>query len=124
MGYLGVALCVLICSLLIKDKHRVFSFALILSGICIIAVYSVSGLKSIVASASSIAEAAVSSELLTLMLKALAITLITGTLSDICRDNGESALAGITETASKIVIIVMLLPLFENVIEIVNGLVK
>ena len=124
MGYLGVALCVLICSLLIKDKHRAFSFALILSGICIIAVYSVSGLKSIVASASSIAEAAVSSELLTLMLKALAITLITGTLSDICRDNGESALAGITETASKIVIIVMLLPLFEIVIEIVNGLVK
>lgn len=124
MGYLGVALCVLICSLLIKDKHRAFSFVLILSGICIIAVYSVSGLKSIVASASSIAEAAVSSELITLMLKALAITLITGTLSDICRDNGESALAGITETASKIVIIVMLLPLFENVIEIVNGLVK
>ena len=58
------------------------------------------------------------------MLKALGIALITQFVSDTCRDNGENALASITETVAKIAVIVMLLPLFETVFDIVSGLLK
>ena len=37
---------------------------------------------------------------------------------------GESALAGVTETAAKITVIALVIPLFETVIKIVIGLVK
>lgn len=59
-----------------------------------------------------------------LMLKVLGITLITQFVSDVCRDNGENALASMTETAAKIIVVSIILPLFETVITIVSGLVK
>ena len=59
-----------------------------------------------------------------LMLKILGISLISQFVSDLCRDAGENALASQTETASKIIILIMTLPLFETVINIVTGLLK
>lgn len=59
-----------------------------------------------------------------LMLKILGISLIAQFVSDLCRDAGENALASQTETASKIIILIMTLPLFETVINIVTGLLK
>lgn len=61
---------------------------------------------------------------ITLMLKILGISLIAQFVSDLCRDAGENALASQTETASKIIIHIMTLPLFETVINIVTGLLK
>lgn len=61
---------------------------------------------------------------ITLMLKILGISLIAQFVSDLCRDAGENALASQTETASKIIILIMTLPLFETVINIVTGLLK
>ena len=59
-----------------------------------------------------------------LMLKVLGIVLITQFISDICRDSGENALAGQTETAAKIIVISMILPLFDSVINIISGFLK
>lgn len=61
---------------------------------------------------------------ITLMLKILGISLIAQFVSDLCRDAGENALASQTETASKNIILIMTLPLFETVINIVTGLLK
>lgn len=61
---------------------------------------------------------------ISLMLKILGISLIAQFVSDLCRDAGENALASQTETASKIIILIMTLPLFETVINIVTGLLK
>lgn len=59
-----------------------------------------------------------------LMLKILGISLISQFVVDLCRDAGENALASQTEIASKVIILVMTLPLFETVINIVIGLLK
>ena len=58
------------------------------------------------------------------MLKVLAITLLTQWVSDMCRDNGENSLAGITEFGAKITVTVLVLPLFETVIKLVGGIIK
>ena len=59
-----------------------------------------------------------------LMFKILGISIVTRVVCDVCRDNGASALASQTETAAKILVLSLLLPLFQTVIGIVTGLVK
>ncbi len=59
-----------------------------------------------------------------LMMRILGISLIAQFVADLCRDSGENALASQTETASKVLILIMTLPLFETVINIVTGLLK
>ena len=59
-----------------------------------------------------------------LMLKILGISLIAQFIVDLCRDSGENALASQTEIASKIIILIMTLPLFETVVNIITGLLK
>ena len=54
----------------------------------------------------------------------LGISIVTQVVCDVCRDNGASALASQTETAAKILVLSLLLPLFQTVIGIVTGLVK
>lgn len=61
---------------------------------------------------------------ISLMLRILGISLIAQFVADLCRDSGENALASQTETASKVLILIMTLPLFETVINIVTGLLK
>lgn len=59
-----------------------------------------------------------------LMVKILGITLITQFVIDLCRDSGENALASQTEITSKIIILIMIMPLFEAVMNVVTGLLK
>lgn len=61
---------------------------------------------------------------ITLMVKILGITLITQFIIDLCKDSGENALATQTEIASKIIILIMVMPLFEAVMNVVAGLLK
>lgn len=59
-----------------------------------------------------------------LMLKILGVSVITQFVVDLCRDSGENALATQTELASKIIILIMVMPLFEAMLNIVIGLLK
>ncbi len=59
-----------------------------------------------------------------LMLKVLCIVIITQFTVDICRDNGENALASLTEMSAKVFALSLLMPLLETVISMVVGLVK
>ena len=61
---------------------------------------------------------------ITLMVKILGITLITQFIIDLCKDSGENALASQTEITSKILILIMVMPLFEAVMNVVTGLLK
>lgn len=64
------------------------------------------------------------SEYVKLMVKILGICFLSQLIINICNDSGESALASQTELASKIIVTVMLLPLFESLIKIIAGIMK
>lgn len=59
-----------------------------------------------------------------LLVKILGISLLAQFTADLCRDCGENALASQTEIISKIVILVMTMPLLKTMITIVTGLLK
>ena len=121
----GIALAVLFCALIVKDKNSTVAALLSVAG-------GIMLLTAVIGKFSDITDAlrgfvdtsSVTDTYVKLMLKALGITILTQFVADICRDNGESALASITETASKIAVVTMLLPLFQTVISIVGGLLK
>lgn len=124
-AFLGIALAALLGALVLKDKNRAFSVVISLSGSVILLVLMVNSLKGVIESVSKIASLTPSGETyIKLMLKVLGISLLTGFVGNVCRDNGESALAGVTETFSKVIIITLVLPLFEAVITIVGGILK
>lgn len=122
---LGIAVSVLFCSLLIKDKNKPIAVLLSVAGACLLFASAAGELKSILNTVNRIGNMNTqTASYLKLMLKVLAITLATQLVSDVCRDNGETALASMTETAAKILVIALVLPLFETIITIVAGLVK
>lgn len=59
-----------------------------------------------------------------LMIKVLIITILTQILTDVCRDNGENALASMTEVSAKLIIIGLVIPIFKTIISIVLGFIK
>ena len=62
------------------------------------------------------------SSYLNIIFKALGICYITQFAYDICKDSGESALATQVEVVGKITLILLALPLFETLINIVSSL--
>ncbi len=62
----------------------------------------------------------VSETALKIMFKAFGILAVGAVVADICRDNGESAVAGVVELSIKILAISCALPVFRAVIEIAS----
>lgn len=123
--FIGISISVLFCSLMLKDKNKPIAAVLSFAGAIILFVTAASELAKIINSVLSYAAFSSSTlEYSKLMLKILGITLITQLVCDICRDNGENALASMTQAVAKIIVISLLLPLFETVINIVGGLIK
>jgi len=57
------------------------------------------------------------------LLKSLAICYITGLAADTCKDSGETAIAAKVETAGKLAIVIVSLPLFKGIADIITGLI-
>lgn len=63
-------------------------------------------------------------EYIEILFKSLGICFLTQFASDACKDVGETALSSKIETAGKLMILIVSLPLFEKVISIATELIK
>lgn len=63
-------------------------------------------------------------EYIEILFKSLGICFLTQFASDACKDAGETALSSKIETAGKLMILIVSLPLFEKVISIATELIK
>ncbi len=57
------------------------------------------------------------------LIKALAICYITQLACDCCKDAGENAIAGKLQLAGRIAILIISLPMFKSITDIVTGLI-
>ena len=62
-------------------------------------------------------------EYVQILFKALGICLITQIACDACRDLGETAVASKVEAAGKISVLLISLPLFEQILAVVGSLI-
>lgn len=110
---------------MLKDRNREISVILSITGASILFLTAAGELSKIINSVLGFSSVSASAlKYSKLMLKILGITLITQIVCDICRDNGENALASMTAAVAKITVVSLIIPLFETVIEIVGGLIK
>lgn len=120
---LGIAITTLVLGLFLKEHNRTVSLLLVIFSCIALAFQSVGSIAGIIKSLNEMASGfSETSAYIKIMFKVLGIALIAQLVSDLCRDCGESALAGQTETAAKILIITMIIPLLEAVISIISGL--
>lgn len=121
----GIIVVSLILIIFIRDTKKEFSLLLSIAVGILVFMSVAQEFYSVVETISSLVESSGEiSSYISLMLKILGISLLGQLVIDLCRDNGENALATQTEIAIKIVIISMTLPLIETVIKIVTGLLK
>lgn len=121
----GIVICALLLSVLLKRYNSEFSLFIVLCAAIIMFFMISDDLHTVVMRFTELTDnVGGTRQYINLMLKVLGISLIAQLLSDLCRDSGESALATQTETAAKIIILIISFPLFESVIEVVTGLLK
>lgn len=121
---IGIALVALVFGIFFKQYNKTVALLLVLVSSLLVFWQSFSSVAEITDALKSITYGiSEASSYIKIMFKVLGIALIAQLAADMCRDCGESALAGQTETAAKIAIIVVVLPLIQAVLKIVSGLV-
>ncbi len=120
---IGISAVVLIFGLFLRKHNKTVSLILIIFACIAVFLESVSYLTDIIDTLSGMVSGLEeTSAYLKIMFKVLGIALITQIISDLCRDCGESALAGQTEVAAKIFIVALILPLLQAVVKVITGL--
>ena len=122
---IGISLSALILAVLIRDYNKTASIAIVIAASAMIFLRIASDVSTIFDSLTNISSGVeTAASYIKLMMKVLGIVLITQFTADLCRDCGENSLASQTETAAKIIVVSMILPLFETVIKIVAGFLE
>ena len=123
IGLVGIALIAAILSIILKKQTPEFSVAIsIVAGIFLFSkvmtylIHVVTNVKGLIASAG------ISSEYLQIIFKALGICFFTQFSADVCNDAGESALGTKIEFIGKVAVVLVALPLFEDILHVINNL--
>lgn len=125
MQIIGISVCGLFLTVLLRDYNKTVSLLVMLATSAIIFFLVLGGVTDIFDLIVDLSAGAGSAaEYIKLMMKVLGITLISQFAADMCRDAGENSLANQTETAAKIIVVLMVLPLFETVLNIITGLLE
>lgn len=112
----------LLCKILEKyNKEQAIMTSI--AGISVILLIIFSLISPVLSAVNSIfSESGIENENVQIIFKALGISYITQLTGDICRDCGESSIATSAETAGKILLLIISLPLFRELLSVVNGL--
>lgn len=121
----AIALISLVLIIFLRNTNREFAFILTVASSLILFSIVINDFFQVIERVKEISSQIENlNSYVSLMVKILGITLITQFVIDLCRDSGENALASQTEITSKIIILIMIMPLFEAVMNVVTGLLK
>lgn len=124
LGIAGIAICAAVVAAMLRRYHQEYA---VLVGIAAGIVILIEILTSIAPAVQQInrllCSAGISSQYEVILLKTLGICFLAQFAADACRDAGESALASKMELAGKISILILSLPLFEQIAKTAVGLI-
>ena len=116
MAFLGIAVLAAAISVMLKKHNPEYSFLLSIGAGVFMFFVIFSKISPAVSQINSLlSSTGISSEYGQILFKTLGICFMTQFASDSCRDAGESALASKVELAGKVIIVIMALPLFEQI---------
>ncbi|SDB15221.1 stage III sporulation protein AD [Ruminococcaceae bacterium FB2012] len=122
----AAALCITVSIMaqVLKDNGEIRT-ALVIICVTVIFIRAAADISSIGALVSELLEKTGLDEIyFKVLFKGLGVCYISGISADCCRDSGQSALASVIEITGRISMIVIAIPLFKAVIELVENLLS
>jgi len=125
LNIMGLALVATAICILIKQYKPEYAMLVSLAcGIVIFSMIIVSLIPAFEAMTKLIKRASINSEYAKAIIKTLGVCYVTQLASDSCRDAGETAIASKVELCGKVYIVLISLPLFENLVTIAFKLIN
>ena len=121
----GLVLCEILVFVLLRQYKSEYAVLVQLCGGVVILFMIFSQLKDVIVFfKGALDSSGISSDYISSLIKALGIALITQIATDLCKDNGETALAGQVEFAGKVIIIGVSLPVLRGITQLLLGIVE
>ena len=113
----GAGLCAFFALSLVRELRREYATTIIVAFCVVFLAYAVPKALEAV----TFIEAAAlrtNSEYVSVLIRALGITYLTSISADICRSSGESSVAGYIESAGRVELLLLAVPLFSELLEL------
>lgn len=119
-----VALLVLTSTTVIRGWKSDFVPLLRIGAVVLFGSFMIASAKPLLTLITGLGKEAEASPYVETILKSLGIVILTQISSDICRDSGENTLAGHIETVGKIELLLLCIPLIEEILTIAQKLLE
>jgi stage III sporulation protein AD len=125
LSIIGIAIIAVAMILILNNYNK--EFAMVISLCCGILIFGLilSGISPIITLINDFATTyGINSIYIKIILKALAIAYLVQLCINICNDSGQTAIASKVELAGKIVILLLCIPLFQQLLNICTDLIR
>ncbi len=124
-GIAACAVCAVIFGALVKRSNKEYAVLAGAAACVAILLAAMGELAPLVSQVKDLAEnSSLPGEVLPAVLKAVGIAIVAQLASHVCRDAGESALAGAVDLAGKAAILTVSLPLFKTILAYLEEIVR
>lgn len=121
----GVVICELFLWVLVKQYKSEYAVLIEIASVIFIFFAVFSQFEDLLEFFSNVLNrAGVSSDFIKSLIKALGIALVTQFTVELCRDNGENAVAAKIEFAGKILVLTVSLPILRGIAQLIYGIVE
>ena len=124
VGIAGIAVCAAVIASMLRRYHQEYAVLLGIAAGVVILLEIFANIAPVMRQIGTLLSATgISAGYAVILLKTLGVCFLTQFAADACRDAQENALAAKVELGGKIAIVVLALPLFEQIAKTVNGLI-
>jgi stage III sporulation protein AD len=125
LSVVGLAIIAAAFAVLLRQRNPEYAMLIGLGAGVIILIYVIMKAQPVFSELNSLmASSGIKSEYAQILIKALGICFITQLAADVCKDSGETAIASKVELFGKFAILLIALPLFEQVAKLAMGLLS
>lgn len=117
IAFCGAGICAFFAISLVRELKKEYVGALVLAFCAIFLAYVIPRAMEAVDFIKE-ASAEANPEYVSILLRALGITYLTSISSEICRSSGEAAIAGYIESAGRVELLLLAIPLFSELLEL------
>ena len=122
---MGLLICVSLLALMLRGQRPELALCLSLAAGVVVMMLLMRHVTPLLSSLNDMLQSsAIPSEYIGAVLKATGICLLTQMTADTCRDAGETALAGKAELVGRVLLLMLSLPLFEDMLALVTTLAQ
>lgn len=122
---MGLLLCAAILALMLRGYRPELALCLSIAAGAVVLLMLIGHIAPLLSSLNTMLQnSAIPSAYLKAVIKATGICLLTQLTADTCRDAGETALAGKAELVGRVLLLLLSLPLFEDMLALVTTLAQ